>query len=51
MMIDFYLLDKERKLNYTHLLSILGSLSKLFSENEIPFLHYRIMEKFILQLF
>ncbi|MFQ6342948.1 restriction endonuclease [Campylobacter sp. VTCC 70190] len=43
-MINFYCLDKERELNYTHLLSILGSLSRLFSENEIPFLHYRIME-------
>lgn len=51
MMIDFYLLDKERKLNYTHLLSILGSLSKLFSENEIPFLHYRIMENLFCSCF
>ncbi|WP_171000309.1 phospholipase D-like domain-containing protein [Campylobacter estrildidarum] len=50
-MIDFYSLDKEKKLNYANLLGILGSLSKLFSENEIPFLHYRIMENLFCSCF
>lgn len=30
--------------DYSRLLSILGSLSNLFSESEIPYLHYRVAE-------
>lgn len=41
---NFFALDKEKHLNYAKNLQIISSLSNLFSQSKIPFLHYRIME-------
>lgn len=48
---NFLALDKEENLNYGHSLQIIASLSKLFSQNNAPFLHYRIMENLFCSCF
>ncbi|WP_286006191.1 restriction endonuclease PLD domain-containing protein [Campylobacter avium] len=48
---DFFKLDSEKNLKYTESIQIISSLSKLFSENEIPFLHYRVMENLFCDCF
>lgn len=48
---NFLALDKEKNLNYGHSLQIIASLSKLFSQNNAPFLHYRIMENLFCSCF
>ena len=48
---SFFKLDREKSLNYVESLRIISSLSKLFSENSIPFLHYRAMENLFCQCF
>ncbi|MCX2682709.1 hypothetical protein OQH60_01730 [Campylobacter sp. MIT 21-1685] len=50
-MINFFTLDKEKSSNYVESLQIISSLSKLFSENDTPFLHYRVMENLFCQCF
>jgi len=40
-----------QKLQYKKFLTIVGSLSNLFSESKIPFLHYRIVEKIFCKVF
>ncbi|RIY32699.1 hypothetical protein CKF54_04395 [Psittacicella hinzii] len=48
----FYSLQKETDKNeYKTLLQIFGSLSKLFSDNTIPYLHYRISENIFCKAF
>lgn len=48
---SFFTLDKEKSSNYVESLQIVSSLSKLFSENDTPFLHYRVMENLFCQCF
>lgn len=48
---SFFKLDREKNLNYVESLQIVSSLSKLFSENDTPFLHYRVMENLFCQCF
>lgn len=48
---SFFKLDREKSLNYVESLQIISSLSKLFSENDTPFLHYRVMENLFCQCF
>ncbi|CCF81693.1 phospholipase D-like domain-containing protein [Helicobacter bizzozeronii] len=40
----FFFQDRQRSLSYVDSLHVITSLSKLFSESETPFLHYRVME-------
>ncbi|WP_231860213.1 hypothetical protein [Helicobacter himalayensis] len=48
---SFFKLDREKSSNYIESLQIISSLSKLFSENDTPFLHYRVMENLFCQCF
>lgn len=48
---DFFKLDSEKNLKYTESIQIISSLSRLFNENEIPFLHYRVMENLFCDCF
>lgn len=48
---SFFKIDNDRNLNYAESLQIVSSLSKLFSENDTPFLHYRVMENLFCQCF
>lgn len=50
-MIDFFKQDCEEGLNYVKNLSIITSLSRLFSDSDKPFLHYRVMENLFCQCF
>ncbi|RDU62063.1 restriction endonuclease [Helicobacter didelphidarum] len=50
-MIDFYQKDKQEGLNYLETIQIISSLSRLFSENDVPFLHYRVMENLFCSCF
>lgn len=50
-MIDFFRLDRDKNLNYIKSLEIVSSLSKLFSDNATPFLHYRVMENIFCDCF
>ena len=52
MVLDFFKLqdEKEQKL-YEELLTITGSLSRLFSENDNPFLYYRAAENIFCKAF
>lgn len=50
-MIDFFKRDETNKSNYAETIKIIASLSKLFSENQVPFLHYRIMENLFCSCF
>lgn len=47
----FYTLDKEQNKNYAKSLSIIATLSRLFSDNTTPYLHYRIMENLFCDCF
>ena len=49
--LDFYAIDKEQNKNYAKSLSIIATLSRLFSDNTIPYLHYRIMENLFCDCF
>ncbi|MEL3908134.1 MAG: NgoFVII family restriction endonuclease [Treponemataceae bacterium] len=42
---------KEQKTEYLKLLEIMGKLSQLFSDNKIPYLHYRSMENIFCRTF
>lgn len=42
---------KKQQSEYTHLLQIVGSLSKLFSESNIPYLYYRATENIFCRSF
>lgn len=48
---NFYNIDKDNNLKYIESIQIISSLSRLFSENEIPFLHYRVMENLFCDCF
>lgn len=48
---NFFEKDQKEKLNYCDTLQVISSLSKLFSENDKPFLHYRIMENVFCECF
>lgn len=48
---NFYNIDKDKNLKYTETIQIISSLSRLFSESEIPFLHYRVMENLFCDCF
>ncbi len=50
-MSEFFTLDKAKNLHYAQSIEIISSLSKLFSENSTPFLHYRIMENLFCSCF
>lgn len=50
-MINFAQLDLEQKGSYIKLLNTFAQLSKLFSDNTIPFLHYRVTENIFCQSF
>lgn len=43
--------QQQESLKYKETLQIIASLSKLFSENNVPFLHYRIMENLFCDCF
>ncbi|WP_158653363.1 phospholipase D-like domain-containing protein [Helicobacter felis] len=47
----FFNHDKEQGLRYVSSLHVIARLSKLFSESETPFLHYRVMENLFCQCF
>ena len=49
--LDFYAIDKEQNKNYAKSLSIIATLSRLFSDNTTPYLHYRIMENLFCDCF
>lgn len=49
--LDFYALDKKQNKNYAKSLSIIATLSRLFSDNTTPYLHYRIMENLFCDCF
>ena len=48
---NFYNINEDRNLKYIESIQIISSLSRLFSENEIPFLHYRVMENLFCDCF
>ncbi|GMB95294.1 hypothetical protein NHP21011_13960 [Helicobacter heilmannii] len=48
---SFFRQDQEQGLNYVKSLSTIASLSKLFSESDTPFLHYRVLENLFCQCF
>lgn len=48
---NFYNINEDRNLKYIESIQIISSLSRLFSENEIPFLHYRVMENIFCDCF
>lgn len=48
---SFLNFDKEKMSNYVESLQIISSLSKLFSENDTPYLHYRVMENLFCRCF
>ena len=50
-MIDFYSKDKLTNGDYAKSLSIIAKLSRLFSDNTTPYLHYRIMENLFCSCF
>lgn len=41
---SFYSLDLAQDKTYTQTLAVIAGLSKLFSDSDVPFLHYRVME-------
>lgn len=43
-MISFAELDRSKDASYLRLLSVMSKLSKLFSESEIPYIEYRVVE-------
>ncbi|STO96467.1 restriction endonuclease [Helicobacter canis] len=49
--LDFYAIDKEQNKNYAKSLGIIATLSRLFSDNTTPYLHYRIMENLFCDCF
>lgn len=47
----FFSLYKNESFNYIESIKLISSLSKLFSENDTPYLHYRIMENIFCSCF
>lgn len=50
-MIDFFKLDQTSQFGYTESVKIISSLSRLFSDSNIPYLHYRVMENLFCSCF
>lgn len=50
-MIDFFKLDQTSQFGYTESIKIISSLSRLFSDSNIPYLHYRVMENLFCSCF
>ncbi|MGP1580875.1 MAG: restriction endonuclease [Wolinella sp.] len=50
-MIHFATYDTEQSREYLELLGIMGSLSRLFSDSEIPFIYYRFAENIFCKCF
>lgn len=50
-MIDFFKMDKTSQFGYIESVKIISSLSRLFSDSDIPYLHYRVMENLFCSCF
>lgn len=50
-MIDFFKMDETSQFGYTESVKIISSLSRLFSDSNIPYLHYRVMENLFCSCF
>ena len=43
--------EEKEKEKYSEMLKLMGSLSRLFSENKVPYLHYRVAENLFCKQF
>lgn len=50
-MSEFFARDSKENLHYAETIKVISSLSRLFSENSTPFLHYRVMENLFCDCF